>query len=270
MLDSTWPHLTPLIATYSRGAAATMPRRPPAAAQPPQHDTRQPLPPLQGLQVRMFLPTPLGPVAHTIEPRCSARWGEHYAPCHLWCGYCDDWHHRSDFSAQQCAAGRDVRYCLNYSQVSQAELPRHRAEPSRQACHRLFTSGALSLNGRRILAINNGDGMRVRDERLSNSLGLLLPTPTPTPPPTPTLTPIPTLNQAEDHFRSQWDAEEQSRADWAAGTAVGALKMRLRWVEQLVPPIAVNQRFKSTEWLQRFSNAYGDAADETGQACAPQ
>ena len=112
--------------------------------------------------------------------------------------------------------------------------------------------------------------MRVRDERLSNSLGLLLPTPTPTPPPTPTLTPIPTLNQAEDHFRSQWDAEEKSRADWAAGTAVGALKMRLRWVEQLVPPIAVNQRFKSTEWLQRFSNAYGDAADETGQACAPQ
>ena len=51
---------------------------------------------------------------------------------------------------------------------------------------------------------------------------------------------------------------------------MGALKMRLRTVEQLLPPIAVNQRFKSTEWLQRLNNAYGDATDETGQACAPQ
>ena len=155
-----------------------MPRRQPAAAQPPQHDTRQPLPPLQGLQVRMLIPTPQGPVAHTFEPHCSARWGEHYATYRLWCGYCDDWHPRSDFSAQQCAAGRDVRYCLKYSQVSHAELPRHRAEPSDQACHRLFNSGALSLNGRRILALVNGDGRRVRDDRLSNTLASGAETPT--------------------------------------------------------------------------------------------
>lgn len=59
-----------------------------------------------------------------------------------------------------------------------AQLPRHRAEPSDQACHRLFNSGALSLNGRRILALVNGDGRRVRDDRLSNTLASGAETPT--------------------------------------------------------------------------------------------
>ena len=41
-----------------------------------------------------------------------------------------------------------------------------------------FTSGALSLNGRRILALVNGDGRRVRDDRLSNTLASGAETPT--------------------------------------------------------------------------------------------
>ena len=139
-----------------------MPRRRGNAAAPPPPrppDTRQPLPPLQGLQVRVSLLSALGLDVRTFEVEFSARLGEQYAPGHLYCGYCNDWHHRSSFSAQQCGKGHGLRYCLIFSQ---RVLPHHHELPSPDACYRLWHAG-LSENGKRLLSASHGNSVQARD-----------------------------------------------------------------------------------------------------------